>query len=144
VPTSLQGPVSLLGRILLSAIFVMSALGNKIPNFDQVAGFMATAGVPFPKIALAGAIAFLIVGGASVILGYKARVGAALLLVFLALATFYFHNFWAVTDTKAQQEQMIQAMKNLSMMGAMLFIIANGSGAWSLDQRLRGSFSGTR
>jgi uncharacterized membrane protein YphA (DoxX/SURF4 family) len=35
-------------------------------------------------------------------------------------------------------------MKNASMMGAMLFIIANGSGAWSLDQRLRGSFSGTR
>ena len=141
MPTSLQGPVSLLGRILLSTIFVMSALGNKIPNFDQVAGFMATAGVPFPKIALAGAIVFLIAGGASVILGYKARIGAALLLVFLALATFYFHNFWAQTDPKVQQEYMIQAMKNLSMMGAMLFIIANGSGAWSLDRRSTGVVS---
>ena len=142
MPTSLQGPVSLLGRFLLSTIFVMSALGNKIPNFKQVAGFMEQAGIPFPSIALAGAIVFLIVGGASVILGYKARIGAALLLVFLALATFYFHNFWAVTDAKAQQEQMIQAMKNLSMMGAMLFIIANGSGAWSLDNYLARGHAG--
>src|SRR5262245_37356287 len=126
MPTFLQGPISLLSRILLSAIFVMSALGNKIPNFDQTAAFMGTYGVPFPQIALAGAIVFLIAGGASVILGYRARIGAALLLVFLALATFYFHNFWAKTDPKEQQEQVIQAMKNLSMMGAMLFIIANG------------------
>src|SRR5262245_60085672 len=144
MPTSLQGPLSLLGRILLSAIFVMSALGNKIPNFNQVAGYMEQAGVPFPQVALAGAIVFLIAGGVSVILGYQARIGAALLLIFLAAATFFFHNFWALSDEKAQQEQMIQAMKNLSIMGAMLFVIANGSGAWSLDQRLRGSFSGTR
>ncbi len=136
MPTLFQGPLSLLGRILLSAIFVMSALGNKIPNFNQVAGFMEQAGVPVPQVALAGAIVFLLVGGASVILGYKARIGAVLLLVFLALATFYFHNFWALTDPKLQQEQMIQAMKNASMMGAMLFVIANGSGAWSLDRYL--------
>ncbi len=134
--TFLQGPLSLLGRILLSAIFVMSALGNKIPNFSQVAGYMEQAGVPLPPVALAGAIVFLIAGGASVILGYKARIGATLLLIFLALATFYFHNFWAQTDPKVQQEYMIQAMKNLSMMGAMLFLIANGSGAWSLDRYL--------
>jgi putative oxidoreductase len=73
---------------------------------------------------------------ASVILGYKARIGAVLLLIFLALATFYFHNFWSLTDPKTQQEQMIQAMKNASMMGAMLFLIGNGSGAWSLDRHL--------
>src|SRR5947199_6267443 len=117
MPTPLQGPISLLGRILLSTIFVMSAVGNKIPNFNQVAGYMEQAGVPFAPVALAGAIVFLLVGGASVILGYKARIGATLLLVFLALATFYFHAFWAQTDPKVQQEYMIQAMKNLSMMG---------------------------
>jgi putative oxidoreductase len=84
---------------------------------------------------LVGAIAFLLVGGASVVLGLYARFGALLLLVFLVLATYYFHGFWRLEDAQAQQEQTIQFMKNLSMMGAMLFIIANGPGAWSLDAR---------
>jgi putative oxidoreductase len=56
-------------------------------------------------------------------------------LVFLVLASYYFHNFWTLSDPKAQQELMIHFMKNLSMMGAMLFIIANGPGAFSLDSR---------
>ena len=55
---------------------------------------MAAEGVPAPQFMLAGAIVFLIAGSLSVILGYKARIGAALLLVFLVLATYYFHDFW--------------------------------------------------
>jgi putative oxidoreductase len=81
---------------------------------------------------LVGAIVFLIAGSVSVILGYKARIGALLLLTFLVLASYYFHAFWNL-EGQAQQEQMIQFMKNLSMMGAMLFIVANGSGPMSLD-----------
>src|SRR5206468_5676292 len=90
---------------------------------------------PAPQFLLVGAIVFLIVGSVSVIVGYKARIGAALLLTFLVLSTYYFHAFWNL-EGKAQQEQMIQFMKNLSMMGAMLFIVANGSGPMSLDSWL--------
>ncbi|MCC9605716.1 DoxX family protein [Blastopirellula sp. JC732] len=124
--------VSIGGRVMLATIFVMSAVGNKIPNFEGVAGYMASAGVPAPHFLLAGAIVFLIVGGATVAAGYYARVGASLLLVFLALATYYFHDFWNLEGQEAQM-QTIQFMKNLSMAGAMVFIIANGSGAGSLD-----------
>jgi putative oxidoreductase len=129
---AIQGPLTVLGRVLLATIFFMAAVGNKIPHFSQVAGFMESAGVPAPQFMLLGAIAFLIVGSVSVIVGYKARIGAALLLTFLALASYYFHAFWKL-EGQAQQEQMIQFMKNLSMMGAMLFLIANGSGPMSLD-----------
>ena len=79
-----------------------------------------------------GAIAFLILGSLLVILGYKARFGALLLLIFLGLATYYFHDFWTF-EGEAQQGEMIQFMKNLGLGGAMLYIIANGSGHWSLD-----------
>jgi len=129
---TLQGPVTVLGRVLLSAIFLMAAVGNKIPHFSQVAGYMAQAGVPAPEFMLVGAIAFLIVGSLSVIVGYQARFGAALLLIFLVLASYYFHPFWKLTGHE-QEMQMIQFLKNLSMMGAMLFIMANGAGPWSLD-----------
>ena len=127
-----QPVVSVTGRVFLSVIFVMSAIGNKIPHFNDVAQMMGNVGVPAPALMLAGAIAFLLVGGASVILGYKARFGASLLIVFLVLASYYFHGFWRLEGADAQA-QTIQFMKNLSLIGAMLFIVANGSGAGSLD-----------
>jgi putative oxidoreductase len=133
MPRTVQGIVAVLGRILLCTIFLLSAVGNKIPNFQSVAGYMAKEGVPAPQVMLAGATVFLIAGSLSVILGYKARIGAALLLAFLVLATYYFHDFWTVSDPQAQQEQMIQFMKNLGLMGAMLLVIANGTGPMSLD-----------
>jgi putative oxidoreductase len=133
--TTVQGILTVAARTMLALIFLMSALGNKIPNFSGVAQYMAGEGVPAPQVLLAGAIAFLIVGSASLIVGYQARVGAALLFVFLVLATYYFHDFWTFEDAAARQQQTIQFMKNLGLMGAMLFIIANGPGPWSLDER---------
>src|ERR1700692_2322635 len=132
---ALRGPVTVLGRVLLCTIFFIAAVGNKIPHFSDVAKVMESAGVPAPQFLLVGAIVFLVVGSLSVIVGYKARIGAALLLTFLVLASYYFHAFWKL-EGQAQQEQMIQFMKNLSMMGAMLFIVANGSGPMSVDSRL--------
>lgn len=129
---SLRGPLTVLGRLLLSTIFLLSAVGNKIPHFGDVAKVMESAGVPAPQFLLVGAIVFLIAGSVSVIVGYKARFGAALLLIFLVLASYYFHPFWKL-EGQAQQQQTIQFMKNLSMMGAMLFLMANGSGPWSVD-----------
>lgn len=129
---SLRGPVAVVGRVLLAAIFLMSAVGNKIPNFAGVARIMESVGMPMPQVMLVGAIVFLLVGSLSVILGYGTRVGAGMLLLFLILASYYFHPFWTLQG-QAHQEQMIQFMKNLSMMGAMTFLIANGAGPMSVD-----------
>ena len=136
MPKPVRGIVTVLGRLLLCTIFLMAVVGNKIPHFSQVAKVMESVGIPAPQFMLGGAIMFLSVGSVSVIVGYQARIGATLLLVFLVLATYYFHAFWKFEGAQAQQEQMIQFMKNLSMMGAMLFIIANGSGPMSLDAKL--------
>src|SRR5258708_22699724 len=113
----------------------MGTGGNKIPRFSDVARIMEFVGVLAPSFLLAGAIVFLLVGSLSVIVGYKARIGAVLLLTFLVLASYYFHPFWKL-EGQAQQEQMIQFMKNLSMMGAMLFVMGNGSRPMSVDSLL--------
>jgi putative oxidoreductase len=131
----LRGLLTVLGRLLLCTIFLLSAVGSKIPHFSDVAKVMGSVGVPAPQLLLAGAIVFLLAGSLSVIVGYKARFGAVLLLTFLVLASYWFHPFWKL-EGQAQQEQMIQFMKNLSMMGAMLFIVANGSGPMSVDSLL--------
>jgi putative oxidoreductase len=119
---------------MIAAIFLMSAVGNKIPNFSGVVTYMQGHGVPAPQVLLAGAIVFLVVGSLSLILGLKARLGATLLGIFLIAATWYFHDFWNFTGQE-QQMQMIQFLKNLSMLGAMTFIVANGPGPASLDNR---------
>lgn len=129
-----RGPVTVLGRLLLCAIFLMAAVGNKIPHFGDVANLMKSKDIPAPELMLVGAIVFLVVGSVSVIVGYRARIGATLLLIFLVLATYYFHAFWKLAG-REQQEQMNQFLKNLSMMGAMLLVIANGSGPMSMDSR---------
>lgn len=143
MPAALQGLLAVLGRWLLSAIFLLSALGNHIPHFQHDAEMMGQVGVPAPQLMLAGAIVFMLVGSVSLILGFKARGGALLLLIFLILASYYFHPFWK-WEGKDQEQQMIHFMKNLSMLGAMLFIMAVGSGPASVDAwlaRRRGSLT---
>jgi len=130
----IRGLMSLLGRLMIVPIFLLSAVGNKIPRFNDVAESMAAEGVPQPKILLAGAIAFLILGSISIAIGYRARVGALMLLVFLGAATYYYHDFWNVPPEQ-QQSELISFMKNLSLMGTMVFLLANGAGPMSLDSR---------
>ena len=134
---AIRGLLSVLARLMIAAIFLMSAVGNKIPNFNGVVEAMTQQGVPQPKILLGGAIAFLILGSLSIVLGYKGRFGAFLLLCFLGAATYYFHDFWTIPaeETSRKKDEMIAFMKNLSLMGTMVFLIANGSGPWSLSGR---------
>jgi len=127
--------VSILGRILLCAIFLLSAVGKKIPDFEGTVAYMTKFEVPYPRYALMVAIGVLIVGSLSVIAGFRARFGAFLLALFLIPTTYYFHNPAAhPAESPEAQAEMIQLMKNAALFGAMLFIIANGSGAGSLDK----------
>jgi putative oxidoreductase len=135
----MQAALSILGRLMLCAIFLMSTAGKKIPDFSGTVAYMKANGLTWmPEVLLGGAIVFLLVGSAFVILGFQARIGALLLLVFLGLATYYFHDFWSPRHAQMAELQTIQFMKNLGLAGAMVFIIANGSGAGSIDNRIFG------
>jgi putative oxidoreductase len=130
---AVQGFVSLVARLFLAAIFLASAIGNKIPQFQQTVDYMASEGVPNPRFALFGAIGLLLLGGISVILGAWTRFGAIFLFVFLAAATYYFHDFWKFADAGQRQLQTIQFMKNLAIGGGLLSLMAFGGGPWSVD-----------
>jgi putative oxidoreductase len=117
---------------MLCAIFVMAAVADLIPKFAVTVKRMEAEHVPLPQVMLVGAICVLIVGSLLVILGYKARWGALLLLVFLTLVTYYFHDFWQL-QAPAQESELIHFMKNLGLGGAMVLILANGPGTWSVD-----------
>jgi putative oxidoreductase len=122
----------LLGRVLYSFMFLMAIMGSFSSGTIQYA---ASAGVPLASIAvpLSGIIAFL--GAVSIIIGYKAKIGAWLLVLYLLPVTFMMHNFWAVTDPMMKQMQMVSFMKNISMLGGALIISYCGAGPMSLDNR---------
>jgi putative oxidoreductase len=126
------GPVALLGRSLFALIFLMSA---PMDFSSHTIAYAASQGVPLASIAvpLSGVIA--LAGGLSILLGYRARIGAWLIALFLAAVTPMMHNFWAVADPMMRQMQFIMFLKNLSMLGGALFISQTGAGPWSLDAR---------
>jgi putative oxidoreductase len=121
--------LALLGRIFFSVIFVAGGANDLAP---AAAGYAQSAGVPMASVAtpLAGVIAIL--GGLSVALGFKARWGAWLVVLFLVPVTLIMHAFWKVADPQAAQMQQIEFLKNLSMLGAALLIAQFGSGPASL------------
>ena len=128
VPT---GAAVLVGRVFFSLIFVFAGLNH---FSKQTIAFAASQGVPLASIAvpLSGVIAVL--GGLSILLGYRARIGAWLIVVFLIGVT-PLHNFWAVKDTMLAQIQMAMFMKNISMLGGALLISQFGTGPLSGDAR---------
>jgi putative oxidoreductase len=126
------GPIALLGRFLFALIFV---LGGTNDFSSQAIAYAASQGVPLATIAVPLAGVLAIVGGLSVLLGYRAKVGAWLLILFLAGVTPMMHNFWTVADPMMHQMQFIMFLKNLSMMGGALVISQFGAGPWSLDAR---------
>jgi putative oxidoreductase len=69
------------------------------------------------------------------VVGYQARFGALLLLLFLIPATYYFHAPWKAATPGEGTQQMIHLLKNLGLLGAMLLIIAAGPGPGSLEAR---------
>jgi putative oxidoreductase len=123
------GPLA--GRVLIALIFVLSGFG-KITGFEGTVGYIASKGLPLPQLAAIGAIIVELGGGILLIVGWKARWAAAAMLVFTAVAAVIFHNFWAAPADLAQN-QMIHFMKNISMVGGLLYVVVYGSGPLSVD-----------
>lgn len=123
----------LVGRALLSSIFVIAGWG-KITGFSGTAAYMASKGMPMPDVLLVPTIIIELGGGLMLLLGWKARWAALAIFLFVIPTTLIFHAFWAV-DAAQVQNQMINFMKNLAIMGGMLYVVAYGSGPCSLDKK---------
>src|SRR5262249_30173925 len=119
-----------LGRTLFAAIFIMASLGH---FKSQTIGYAAAQGVPFASILVPLSGVLALAGGLSILLGYKARLGAGLIVLFLVPVNFMMHKFWAVSDPVMAQMQQIMFMKNLAILGGALLIAHFGAGPVSLD-----------
>jgi putative oxidoreductase len=129
--TSLQNPLSLIGRVLLALLFVPAGFG-KIGGFAGTVGYIASKGVPLPELAAAAAIGVELGLGLLLLVGLQARWAALGIALFTLVITFIFHNFWAVDAAMVMQQQQ-SFFKNIAVVGGLLTVAAWGPGAWSFD-----------
>ena len=131
--SSLQNPLSLLGRALLALLFVPAGFA-KIGGFAGTVGYIASKGVPLPEVATAAAIAIELGLGLLLLIGWQARWAALCIAIFTVVITFIFHNFWAMEAAQKMMQQQA-FFKNIAVVGGLLLVAAFGPGAWSLDGR---------
>jgi putative oxidoreductase len=126
----LFGP--LVGRCLLGLIFVVAGTG-KIMAYSGTAGYMASKGMPLVPLMLPLTILLELGSGLMLVTGWHARWAALALFLFIIPTTLIFHNFWAAPPAQVQS-QMNNFLKNLAIMGGMLYVIVYGSGPISASR----------
>ena len=118
--------IDFIGRLFISALFLLSAY-NKALSIDGTMGWMEGYGIPgfllYPTIALE------IILPLFVIIGYNARLAAGLLAVFCVTTALIFHYDFA------DQIQSVAFLKNNGLAGGFLFIVANGTKEWSVQNK---------
>lgn len=118
-------------RLCIAAIFILAGV-SKFMNFDDTAAYMASKGLPMIPLFLFGAAIVEVLGGLSLVFGYKTRLGAAVLLLFLIPTTLIFHDFWNVAGADRAIQQ-INFLKNLAIFGGLLYVISAGPGGCACD-----------
>lgn len=131
--TQLQSIYSLVGRLLLAAVFLPAGL-SKIAGFAGTVGYIGSVGLPLPTVSAVVAIAVEVLGGLALILGFQTRIAALALAAFTLVATFFFHNFWTLPEAQ-QMMQQLMFFKNIGLVGGLLTLAAWGAGALSLDAK---------
>ena len=116
----------LAARICLCLIFFKAGVSH-ILGFTDTVSMMAGMGLPIPSILLLFTVIFQILGGLSLLLGYKVKLGSILLIMFLIPATLAFHN--PIGDAS----QINDFLKNIGLIGGLLMVIYAGAGALSID-----------
>jgi putative oxidoreductase len=117
---------AVLGRVALALIFVLSGAG-KLADQEATLGYIVSSGLPFPVVALWGAIAMELVGGLALAAGFHARLAALALAGFSLVAALLFHA------ELSDQNQMVHFLKNIAIAGGMLQVAAFGAGSVSID-----------
>lgn len=112
----------LIGRILFGGYFLYNGI-NHLKNRRQMAPYAEAKGVPTPHLSVVASGIPLIIGGASLLLGVKPKLGAAAIVGFLAGVSPIMHDFWRNEDLKERQENMMNFMKNAALAGGALALM---------------------
>jgi putative oxidoreductase len=120
------------GRILLAIIFLMSGF-QKFTDLSGVAAMIGSKALPMPQVLAALSATVEVGGGILIVIGWQTRIAALALGLFTLVAAYYFHDFWHMPEGAERTDNMIHALKNLSIFGSFLMLAAVGAGRYSVD-----------
>jgi uncharacterized membrane protein YphA (DoxX/SURF4 family) len=118
----------LLARVLFGGVLAFMGL-NHFTSVDELTGYAEHKGLPAPRLAVVGSGLVLALGGVGIVLGVVPVLAAGALAVFLLVSAVTMHDFWTVPDEQVQDE-MTQFLKNVSLAGGALALLAVGGQAW--------------
>jgi putative oxidoreductase len=121
--------VCLLGRILISVIFLISGI-SKVTTPAATIAYVASAGLPFPQLGLVIGVMVELVLAPALVLGYRTRWVAAVIAAYCVATAIFFHRGFV------DPNMLLHFFKNIAMAGGLLQIVAFGPGRFSLDARL--------
>ncbi len=127
----------LLGRVLLVSIFIFSGV-PKLMDVGGTAAYITAKGLPFPQLLAVAAGLTEAIGGVLILVGWQTRLAAVVLFLFTGAALFLFHDFWNVPAGPERIAQMVQAWKNLSIIGGLMILAGAGAGRWSVEGQTKG------
>ncbi len=125
--------LNLVGRLALAALFLPAGLG-KISGFEGTVGYINSVGLPLASLAAVVAIVVEVAGALALIAGFQVRLASLALAVFTAVATVFFHAFWAVPADQAFVQQLM-FFKNIAVVGGLLVLASQAPAGWTLDAR---------
>jgi len=111
-----------IGRLLFGGYFVYSGI-NHFKKRRDLAQYAGAKKIPLPDVAVAATGGLLLLGGSSILLGVKPKIGAAALAGFLAGVSPLMHDFWRAEDPNQRRNEMINFSKNLALLGAALALM---------------------
>ena len=121
--------IELFGRIFISTLFLVETI-RKFLNPDMSMIYMSDHGVPeflfYPSLAFEFILPLLL------IVGFKIRIVATLLALFVLTVTLIFHSHYIVVDSM----QLTIFLKNFAIIGGLLVIISNKPQICSIDHYL--------
>jgi putative oxidoreductase len=120
--TARLSPLNRIARVLLCLVFIHAVIG-KLTGFAGPAAAIAAKGLPLAPVLLVAAIVLMAVGSVLVISGWRSRLGAILLLLFLVPTSLLFHG------DVADAGERIQLFKNLAIIGGLLLVADQDSRA---------------
>lgn len=121
-----------LGRLLLAWFFLSEGYAA-FDNWSGTTTLMAMKGLPAPGALLFIALAVVVLGGASLVLGLRTRLGALALFAFTIVVTLLMHDYWTLHEASARQADYDLFIRNLAVAGGLLVLIGMGGGGFALD-----------
>jgi len=114
--------VFLIGRLVFGGFFLYNGI-NHVKQHKNLSQYAGLKNVPMPEQAVTASTVLLLLGGTSILLGMKPKVGTAAVIAFLAGVSPMMHDFWTQKDPSQRQSEMINFSKNMALLGAAIALM---------------------